>query len=204
MSLNKLVIGLIFSFIAVVITGTLSHELGHFTVAKYLGYNARMNYGATFWDSSVPGILPPSHIIAVTLGGPVQTMLTGTLGVMLLFIFRRSFFRSDNLSSGQWIIIFISLFWLRQTVNFCIWIGGYIINGSFYSDSDEVNIARYFKVPDWTIITVTAAIGVIILAVVTFRFVPNGQRLIFLLSGLIGGILGYLFWLVYFGRYIMP
>jgi hypothetical protein len=202
---KKLFIGLFLSFIAATIIGTLSHESGHYIVAKYFGYNARINYGFTFWSSPNPNNpILTGHSIAITLGGATQTMLTGTIGLALLFLFRNNFYHTDQLSPRQWIIIFLSLFWLRQPANFCTWLGGYFFSGKFSSRLDEINIANYYELPTWTVITTTAIIGALVLAIITFKFIPSRQRITFLTAGLTGGIVGYVFWLVLFGKYIMP
>ena len=60
------------------------------------------------------------------------------------------------------------------------------------------------NIPEWTISTITASIALIILAVVIFKFIPIKQRLTFILAGMVGGVSGYLFWLIYFGKIIMP
>lgn len=202
---KKLFTGLFFSFIAATIIGTLSHELGHYIVAKSQGYDARINYGATFWSSPDPNHpIIPSSPIAMTLGGPIQTMFTGAIGLVLLYSYRKKFYHADKLSHGQWSIIFLSLFWLRQTANFCTWLGGYFLNGNFSSRSDEIRIANYFDLPNWTVISITAIIGAFVLAIITFKFIPPRQRTTFLTAGLTGGIAGFYLWLIQFGKYIMP
>jgi len=202
---KKLFIGLFFSFIAATIIGTLSHEFGHYIVAKYQGYDARINYSATFWQSPDPEHpIIPSCPIAMALGGPIQTMLTGTIGLVLLLLYRKKFYQADKLSLGQWLIIFLSLFWLRQTANFCMWLTGYLLNGRFSTGDDEIRIATYFDLPIWSIISITAIIGAFVLAVITFKFIPSRQRTTFLMAGLLGGIAGFYFWLIQFGKYIMP
>ncbi|MBE2188344.1 MAG: hypothetical protein KGZ71_07920 [Desulfobulbaceae bacterium] len=202
---KKLFIGLFFSFIAATIIGTLSHEFGHYIVAKYQGFEARINYSATFWESLDPEhpILPSSRI-AVALGGPIQTMLTGTIGLVLLFGYRKKLYQTDKLSLGQWLIIFLSLFWLRQTANFCMWLTGYFLNGRFSTGYDEIRIANYFDLPIWSIILITAIIGAFVLAIITFKFIPPRQRTTFLMAGLLGGIAGFYLWLIKFGKYILP
>jgi len=202
---KKLFIGLFLSFFGATIIGTLSHEFGHYIVAKYLGYGAKINYGATFLsshDQNKP--LTAISEIAVTLGGPIITMLTGTIGIVLLIVFRKNFYCANKLSRKEWLIVFFSLFWLRQPANFSAWLGSYIINGAFSSHGDEIRIASYFGLPIWTIISATASIGALTLAMITFKFIPTKQRLTFLTAGLTGGIAGYIFWLELFGRYIMP
>ncbi len=186
---------------AATIIGTLSHEFGHYIVAKYYGYDARISYAATYMSETSPD---EPKAIAITMGGPVQTMLTGTVGLFLLFLFRNSFQQKDKISVAQWFIIFMALFWLRQTVNFCIWLGSYLINGTFSSGGDEIRIANYFALPVWSLITTMALIGALTLALIIFKFIPQKQRITFLAAGFLGGIVGYLFWVILFGKYIMP
>jgi hypothetical protein len=51
---------------------------------------------------------------------------------------------------------------------------------------------------------VTGIIGVIVLVIVTFKFIPKLQLMTFILSGIIGGVAGYLLWLEWLGPVIMP
>ena len=41
-----LFIKLFFAFIIVTIIGTLTHQLGHYLMAKYFGYSAKINYAS--------------------------------------------------------------------------------------------------------------------------------------------------------------
>ena len=102
------------AFILSTIIGTVSHEFGHFTVAKSLGYSSTVSYGYTNWDDSKTrpfidsvfskyskeleanldfprkkefDLIQDKQIkdsFWITLGGPIQTMLTGTIGLLLL------------------------------------------------------------------------------------------------------------------------
>ncbi|HRX92771.1 MAG TPA: hypothetical protein P5158_01575 [Chitinophagaceae bacterium] len=187
------------------IIGTISHEAGHYITAKALGYHARINYMSTIVILLINGKLTdPKERMLITLGGPVQTILTGTIGLVLLFFFRRSFQSASKLNLKQWLIIFITLFWLRQTANFVIWVSNYFINGQFLTRGDEVKLARYFGLPEATIVTITALAGAIILFTVIFKFIPIAQRFTFILAGLFGGIAGYLLWFGGLGEMIMP
>jgi len=196
---------LILGFMASTIIGTISHEAGHYITAKALGYHARINYMSTIDILLINGKLTdPKERMLITLGGPVQTILTGTIGLVLLFFFRRSFQSASKLNLKQWLIIFITLFWLRQTANFVIWVSNYFINGQFLTRGDEVKLARYFGLPEATIVTITALAGAIILFTVIFKFIPIAQRFTFILAGLFGGIAGYLLWFGGLGEMIMP
>jgi hypothetical protein len=196
---------LIFVFIAATVIGTVSHELGHYYIAKHYGYNAEINYAYTYWEPANQDIVTSSKDnFCIVLGGPVETMTVGTIGLCLLLIFRKSFVLRNRLTATQWAIIFFSLFWLRQTTNLITWLCSYIITGHYSTIGDEIQIANYLKLPYWTILTFTGIIGGIILAVIIFKFIPKKLRLTFILAGLIGGIAGYVLWLILLGKYIMP
>ncbi|MFA6571341.1 MAG: hypothetical protein WCT77_08900 [Bacteroidota bacterium] len=202
---KQLFLGLFFAFILATIAGTLSHEFGHYLVAKYLGYNATINYASTQWRHiNINEQIPSVHYLLILIGGPIQTMLTGTIGLILLWIFRKSFYNTERLSIVQWCFIIISLFWLRQTANLVTWIGGYFYTGHFSTRGDEIRIALYLGLPFWSLSVLTAIIGAFILALIIFKIIPGKQRLTFVISGFTGGITGYILWLVLLGKYIMP
>lgn len=202
---KRLLAFLTVGFILATVMGTLTHECGHYLVAKSLGYDAKINYAFTHWTKSNPDqAINTSDNLWITLGGPLETMLTGTFGLTLLFLLRKSFQPTQKLSFGQWSVIFISLFWLRQTANYIVWLGDYFFSGQFSNRSDEIKLARQLQLPDWIISAPTATIGAIVLTTIIFKFIPTKQRLTFILSGLIGGVTGYILWLRLPGRMIMP
>ena len=231
---RQLFIWLSLSFIVATVIGTLTHEGGHYLVAKYFGYDAHINYEGTCWTDTTnsefinsvyskyqkeissgkdfPGkerlhkiwLTRKKNQFWIGLAGPLETMLTGTIGLGLLFFNRKRFENQIQLSIFQWSLIFISLFWLRQTANLIVWAGRYFLTGKFFQGGDEMFVASHLHIPGWSLITITAIIGAIILAIVIFKFVPARQRITFIASGLVGGISGYILWLVLFGKYILP
>lgn len=199
---KKLAAGLVPGFVLATIIGTLSHEWGHYIVARSLGYQTAINYASTYW---LNGIYPtPADTFRIILGGPAQTMLTGTLGLCLLFLLRSYFQARQRLSFIQWCLVFMTLFWLRQTANLVVGIGIYLFRGHLSQGSDEVKLARYWQLPDETISIITGCLGALVLAIVVFKFIPQQQRLTFIIAGLLGGITGYMLWLKWLGPVIMP
>lgn len=231
---KRLFIWLSITFVLATVIGTLTHECGHYIVAKSFGYDANINYMSTSWTDKTNSEFMDStyskyqteilsnkdfpekekymqlskihrqNYFWIILGGPLETILTGTIGLVFLFSFRKSFDKVTKLSFRQWFLIFISLFWMRQTVNLITWVGGYIVKGEFSQRGDEIKLAHHLNMPEWTIATLTAIIGAIILSIIIFKFVPKRQRLTFFTSGLVGGTIGYIFWLELFGKLIMP
>ena len=222
-------------FILFTIIGTVSHESGHYVVARMFGFKSSIHYSYTSIDlnhndklfyrltwiryrdqikagQSFPEkerfdrIVNESKKMGIwfTLGGPLQTMLTGTLGFILMIVYRKRYFTNERLSFGLWLIIFLSLFWLRQTANFITGIGSGLIRGRIRSFGDESYLSWHFHLPFWSISAISAIIGVIILVILIFRFIPIKQRLTFITAGIVGGITGFIFWLVLFGKMIMP
>jgi len=223
-----------FGFITFTIIGTVSHESGHYIVAKCLGYEAKINYASSwYYDKNNEAFLhshwnlysekirldqdfpdkerwdrlkfkQQSDSFWITLGGAMQTMLTGTVGLLFLVFFRKRYYSATELSFLLWFLAFISLFWLRQAANFFVGTTKFLVHGSISSHSDEFVLARRLNIPEWTISTITASIALLILAVVIFKFIPIKQRLTFMLAGIVGGVSGYLLWLIYFGKIILP
>lgn len=230
----KLFLFLSLAFILSTIVGTVSHEFGHYTVAKYLGYSSSVSYGYTNWDDNRTRPFIDStyskyndQIVSnadfprkkefqviqqkqmkddfwITLGGPIQTMLTGTIGLILLLFQRKKIFDTNRINFYQWFCIFLCLFWLRQFANLVTWTIGYFINGKFSLNGDEIGLALSLKLPKETLALSTAIIGLAVLIFVIFRIIPINKRITFISAGLLGGIFGYAFWLFWVGPILMP
>jgi hypothetical protein len=165
-----------------------------------MGYDARINYMMT-WLVNDNQTMSYSQEFWFILAGPLETILTGTIGFLFLY---KSAKPVKELTFKQWCLVFLSLFWLRQPANFAIWISGYAVTGRLGLRGDEITLSDHFHWPAWWLVFGTALIGFLVLAFVVSRFIPKQQRLTFILAGLTGGISGYALWLGYFGKIIMP
>lgn len=217
------------------VAGTLSHEGGHFLVARALGYNASLHYGFTDpgeneteralqqyyerWGSTGKvdsNTIRQTNFVQLIekrkqenklfiLGGPVQTMLTGCIGFLLLIIYRKNIIGKQVLNTRQWLLIFLSLFWLRQVANAMMGLFIFLAGRSVENaNADEIKLAFYFNVPSMSIVAGTALIGLIISLIVIFVFVPVRQRITFIAAGLAGGIIGFIGWFGFAGPWVMP
>jgi len=221
-------------FIAVVIIGTLSHECGHYLVARSIGYEARITYAYTYYRDPYYGAYfnrifdtynteitlhqwfpgkeeferlmhhANRNSFFITLGGPVQTMLTGTIGFLLLIFNKERFRQAEELAPWQWLLVFLTLFWSRQTVNFFAWLVSYLSSGQFSTHGDEIKIAGYLGLPLASIAGTTAFIGAWIALDVWRIYIPARQRLPFTFAAIIGGGLGYFLWLHWVGPLLLP
>lgn len=194
------------SFIIFTALGTVSHEYGHIVVAKFLGYKTTLHFGSMSFDNprTTFDLIPKKHDLLITLGGPIQTMLTGIIGFMYLF-WRKRKGQTNNLYCKEWVAVFLGLFWLREVFNLLVSVGSEIIhpNGSYFG-GDEKIISKLLNLWPGTFSIIFAMFGLIISTWIIFWCIPKYLRLTFIISGFIGGIIGFLLWMNVLGPIIIP
>ncbi len=230
----KLFFSLSLSFILFTVIGTLTHECGHYFAGKLVGISSTVHYSYTSMEEystyseeekiynkyklqieakeNFP--LKDKYEILLkesdkkdfyfTIGGPLQTMLTGTIALLLMIFYRKSFFTANALSVRQWLLVFLSLFWLRELANCIVMMAMLLFTNKRSFNSDEVKMAEYFGWPFESVTIITAIIALIVGLIVTFKFVPTAQRKTFIAAGFAGGIAGYILWLYILGPIILP
>jgi hypothetical protein len=141
--------------------------------------------------------------ILVTLGGPLQTMLTGTIGFLILWYRRKKIFAKKSVNAGEWLAVLLAFFWSRQVFNFMVPIPAiFQTAGDYYGD--EPQLSHYMGLPHWGFGLITCVVGAVLLLWVTFRAIPKKQRFTFILSGLAGSALGWYIWMHWMGPQLMP
>lgn len=140
--------------------------------------------------------------LQMRLGGPLQTMLTGTIGFILLWLIRKKNKFNEALTFKEWCFVLIGFFWSRQPAILlqkilykCIGTNGI---------GDEERIARYLHLNEWVIITLWGIIGAGILLWITFYAIPIKQRFTFITAGLTGSLLGAAIWFGLLGPTLLP
>ncbi len=221
------------SFVLFTIIGTISHEYGHILAAKSFGYETTLHYGSMSSkpkgkselydlyqiykneiDNNVDFLekekydrllkIANKNSFLITLGGPLQTMITGLLGLLLIFIRRKKVIKY-GFQFTDWFAVFLSLFWLREVFNLFMSVVFGILNGSGnYFGGDEAHLSRYLNLPTGTVPILFGAIGMLISLFVIFKIIPLKFRFTFILAGFIGGISGFYFWLYYLGPIVLP
>ena len=230
---KKLFIFLTLAFILATIVGTLSHELGHYTASKFLGYPASISYKSTRPDFSSDydqiteirkkysneikeGMDYPDKKLysalnkklsnasyLITLAGLVQTILTGTLGLLLLLLFRNRIFKNERVSFAGWCWIFMTLFWLREPANLCMALAYQLFNVPHSLNGDEFMLSTFLDLPLWSIAGILAFIGVLVLIWVLYKL-PKPFRYTFIMAAIVGGSTGAVLWFMVLGKLLLP
>ncbi len=201
-------------FISFTIIGTLSHEAGHFAVGKLYFENPELHYGYVSYGEDwkdgykIAENEPYSEetltelnkrYLLLTLAGPLQTVLTGSIGLFILLLRRKKVFGWKN-----WVAVFLAYFWAREVYMFLFLGYDLLISGTMPTAGDEVRIAGYLNLHPFSIAAILGTIGTVLLIYVTFKIIPIEHRLTFIISGLLGSIVGFVFWLGFAGPYLMP
>lgn len=188
---------LIIAFILLTVIGTLSHELGHYCMAKYYyGFHTQLSYNYTFWDNETA-----QENFWITFWGPLQTMITGTLGFIFLV---RTAPAASYLSFKKWCLVFLSLFWMREPFDLLMWVAKRISTGFFQNTNDEVKMGIYWGLPDGTLLILCGIIGLLITLFIIFKIIPPRERFTFIFSGSIGGAAGFIIWMMWLGPILLP
>ena len=139
----------------------------------------------------------------IETGGLLLTLLTGTTGFLLIIRIRKKFIEAIQLTVGQWLLVFLSLFWFREIALLIAAVIS-LSAGNLHYIACDFKLARTLHWPTWSIVIVTGLTGLIISCMVVFRFIPARQRFTFIMAGLTGGLTGAYLWLVLIGPKIMP
>lgn len=142
--------------------------------------------------------------VLFTLAGPLQTMITGTIGIIWLLYQRKKIILKNELSVKEWLAVLIAFFWSRQLFNALTALVYYIPKGVLPRGGDEVKISRYFHLPLGIINVITGIVALFLLVWVTFYLIPKNQRLSFILAGIVGSALGFVIWMKWIGPVVLP
>lgn len=231
----KLFFYLTLGFVLATVIGTVSHEGGHYIVAKSLGFNPHLGYAYVnysdskgieavkkYYDDNREAIknrdsdkrkhfdeLTDKYYpkrwesFLITLGGPLQTILTGSIGALLLW-FRRKDIIATGISFKQWIFVFLAFFWSREVFNLLGSIPAYVSGRGANLHGDEPKLAKMLGWPSWSVALLFAFMGAVTLLWVIFYIIPKKERLTFILAGPLGAAIGWWFWLIKFGPVLLP
>lgn len=123
---------------------------------------------------------------------------------MILFV-RRKTIQNKGLKLIDWLAVFLGLFWLREVFNLVHSLGSEIISpdGRWFG-GDEYHISSALNLWSGTIPIILGVMGLLVSIYIVFKIVPKNLRLTLILSGLIGGISGFIIWMNIIGPKILP
>lgn len=133
-------------------------------------------------------------------------MITGTVGLLLLYRQRENI-KMRGMQFADWVFVFLSLFWLRELANPMLAVIIDVIGGEFSpfsGRSDEIFLARSMGWWEGSISLPLAMIAAWTGLYVIFKILPKEYRLTFITVGLLGGVVGFAFWLKWVGPILMP
>lgn len=178
--------------------GTVLHELGHWAVAEALGCPASLHYGWTHLECAP---LSATASTLVTLGGPVQTMVTGTLGLGLLWRLRGQAWGGRHV-----IALLMALFWSREVFNAAAYVvfqlGG-MVPAERLVQGDELLLGLALGGPPELVLAVTGLVGVVAVLWVALE-VPRAERVPLVVGGGVGSLLGFALWMSFLGPILLP
>lgn len=185
-------------FIVFTPIGTLTHELGHYLVARSYGIPATITYRSTRWDDG--GDYSIHRDAMILMGGPVMTILTGTIAVVLLiyFKFKRSVIPLDR----TMVLVMFTFSWSRPVLNGMLSILHWIQGRN--STSDEAILAQIHGLPAWLLILPPLLTGIGILLYTIIYFIPKAMHRVFVIAGISGSIMGWVIWFYWLGPLLLP
>ncbi|WP_223034019.1 hypothetical protein [Hanstruepera marina] len=143
-----------------------------------------------------------AHDLWITIGGPAQTILMCLIGLFMLYV-RKSKQRSD-FKILDWLGVFLGLFILREVFNTVMAIFTILISGSTQFYGDEFRISSALDLNQWVVPILTMLIGLAVSMYIIFKIVPLKYWFTFIVSGFIGGVLGYGIWFGFLGELLFP
>jgi len=242
--ISHFAIRIVCTFIFFTAVGTVTHELGHWAVAEYFGYETHVSYGSMryyderrendplyteykeIWFENHEKIqakeafvkqdrfkeliatlkekypYDPSEAAWITFGGPAQTILTGFIGLFILF-YRKSK-QKEYFVLLDWLGVFLALFVLREVFNFVMTAVRSLFYGKENFGDDEFKLSQYLDLNVWVIPAIAFILGMFISLYVIFLVIPLKYRFTFILAGLVGGTLGFFIWLRWLGPVVLP
>lgn len=189
-------------FAVFIIIGTLSHESGHYIIARLWGFHhAYIAYDRTYYGAN-SNLNPADYDkieIWVTLGGPMITMIIGTIGLLLCL--RNRGYKVLNWKIHLYIIL--ALFWGREVSGLPIPIMDLLQQHPPHFGGDEGRLSSLLHLPNGFLTFATGISGFVICSYIFF-FIKKELRLTFIVSALVGTGLGVCLWWGILGPRILP
>lgn len=183
---------IIFLFMPMI--GTLIHEFGHFTVAKWIGMGPRLHYGSCTY-SYLNQRISQSSIFWLNASGPILTILIGSVG------FISQFMGTPKQSIYLTLNKILALFWIREFLIFIVFAVLYYFN--IIWSGDETRCSNALGINPTLSISLLGILGLFI-CVYTLFFYSKLDRREFIFGAVVGSIAGGWGWFSKIGPILLP
>ena len=184
-------------FLPMAALGTVAHESAHWAAARALGCAPVLHFASTTSGCGPAGAAG----LLVTAAGPLQTMLTGSLGLAGLWALR-----ARPWGRGHMIALLLAFFWTRQPFN----TSGLLLLSlgpggapARLLQGDEQRLSAALGLPPLTLAVATGLLGLAAAGLATAA-VPRAQRSAFALGAILGALFGFALWMQILGPALLP
>ncbi|EIJ39683.1 LOW QUALITY PROTEIN: Peptidase family M50 [Galbibacter orientalis DSM 19592] len=211
-------------FVASFIIGVMTHEYGHYVMAKFLGYNPKFHFSYVSYDTTefhkefeniyeqykdeiIEGADFPlkerrielmrklnKERFLIVSSGVFTTAMIGTLGFLVVLFFK---------SKPYTVIFFLFKPFLAKNAffNLCLSIMLYGLGvTNFIYGGDELKLSISSEVSLGVFPIVLGVLGGIISCMSFLIFIKKSNRVLFIASGVLGGGIGAIVWFLLFGN----
>ena len=181
--------------------GTLGHELGHWVAARWFGCAPVLHFASV--SPNCVEALPRMHEMMGVAVGPLGTMGSGCVGMLMLWRWRQRHTRLE-LSGIFWSVL--ALFWSRPAFNLLVQLGLLASGSATLQDTannDEARLSVWLGLPQFTlgILCTGLAVGA---CVWVARQIPRVDRPTWLVGAIMGALLGFAVWMGSVGPLLLP
>jgi len=175
--------------------GTVSHELGHVAADYAVGGSAVLHYA-----SATPVGIPDGDFYrGITVaGGPLQTVLTGSLGLLALWWLPRT-----EMPPKKWLAVLAAAFWSREPFNMLAGFAFYARTGHSPTRGDEYRLATMLDLNPWALQIPLGLLGIAACTLILF-WIPKDWRLPLIVGGTAANVFGFAMWMGVLGPALLP
>jgi hypothetical protein len=174
--------------------GTLTHELGHFAVAKCIGIKPIMHYGSCTYLNA-DGQITKMSIFLLNASGPIFTIAFGSIG------FISQFTGIPDLPIRILINRTLALFWVREVLVCIIYMVFHCLGITWHGD--EVRCADILGMNPAYLILLFGLFGLFISVYTLFYYSKLDQKE-FTIGAFIGSVVGGVLWFSWIGPILLP
>ncbi len=180
--------------------GTIVHECGHYIPAYLYGWEPALHYAQTSLSVAIPAspALNNWKVLSYHAGGMMVNISIGSIGYIILK-------KQHHLLKNEYLkafLIVLTFFWSRQIVILISDLRELVYDSPILTDEQKVSLQ--LSLPKNLLSILLGVIAIYLCCNAVLRFLPKKEIMPFRVAGIIGSVLGYLFWFRVLGPGILP